>query len=64
MRLTNACYYLIYTDLSINDIARSVGYDDVLYFSKLFRKKKGLSPSNYREIRQKEYQHLQAPDSI
>lgn len=59
LRLANACSYLIYTDLSISDIARSVGYDDVLYFSKLFRKKKGLSPSNYREIRQKEYQHLQ-----
>lgn len=62
LRLANACSYLIYTDLPISDIARSVGYEDVLYFSKLFKKKKGLSPSQYREIRKKEYAELHAQD--
>lgn len=48
LRLANACSYLIHTDLSISEISRSVGYDDVLYFSRLFRKKKGESPTQYR----------------
>ena len=33
----------------INDIALSVGYDDPLYFSRLFRKNTGISPSEYRK---------------
>lgn len=32
----------------IGDIARSIGYDDPLYFSRAFRKFYGLSPSQYR----------------
>lgn len=54
LRISNACSYLIHTDLPVGDIARSVGYDDVLYFSRLFRKKKGRSPSEYRIQKQKE----------
>jgi len=34
--------------LSIGDIARSVGYDNPLIFSKVFKKINGLSPSEYR----------------
>ena len=48
LRLASACSLLIHTDLPISDIARSVGYDDVLYFSRLFHRKKGCSPSQYR----------------
>ena len=33
---------------SIIEIAASVGFDDVLSFSRFFSKKKGISPSNYR----------------
>jgi AraC family transcriptional regulator, arabinose operon regulatory protein len=33
---------------SIADVAYLVGYSDPLYFSKLFRKRTGLTPSNYR----------------
>lgn len=36
------------TDLSIGDIARSVGYADPLLFSKMFKKVKGASPKHYR----------------
>lgn len=34
--------------LSIGDISRSVGYDNPLIFSKIFKKINGLSPSRYR----------------
>jgi AraC-like DNA-binding protein len=36
--------------LTIGDIARSVGYDDPLLFSKVFRKLKGMSPREYRRL--------------
>ena len=34
--------------LSIGDISRSVGYDNPLIFSKMFKKTNGVSPSDYR----------------
>lgn len=33
---------------SLKEIAENVGYDDVYYFSKLFKKYYGISPMNYR----------------
>ncbi|MNI08313.1 Arabinose operon regulatory protein [compost metagenome] len=35
-------------ELSIADISRSVGYNDALLFSKMFKKVKGSAPKNYR----------------
>lgn len=48
-RIKKACWYLARTDYPVSVVARSVGYDDPLYFSKLFRQKKGLPPTAYRE---------------
>lgn len=48
-RIRRACSLLRGTDLPISDIARSVGYDDALYFSRLFRQKKGRTPTQYRQ---------------
>jgi len=39
--------------ISIKAISTSVGYDDVYYFSKLFKKYYGVSPLNYRTARKK-----------
>jgi AraC-like DNA-binding protein len=39
---------LAYPDLPIRDIAAAVGYDDPLYFSRLFSRKVGIYPSDYR----------------
>ena len=49
-RLNQACKLMKNTELSIAEISRSVGYQDPLYFSKLFKKEKGLSPSKYRKL--------------
>lgn len=49
-RMDKACELMKNEDLSIGDIARSVGYDDPLLFSKLFRKCKGVSPREYRKM--------------
>lgn len=48
LRIRKACDLLLRTDLPVSVIARSVSYEDTLYFSRLFKKKKGLSPSQYR----------------
>ncbi|MBS4201965.1 AraC family transcriptional regulator [Bacillus sp. FJAT-49732] len=47
-RLNKACSFLSNSDLSIGDISRSVGYEDPLLFSKMFKKYKGVSPKHYR----------------
>jgi AraC-like DNA-binding protein len=48
-RIEKAIELIINSELSIADIARSVGYKDPLLFSKLFKKNKGVSPKNYRD---------------
>ena len=40
------------TDVSVTDIARSVGFDDPLYFSRLFKKRTTLTPTEYRVKKQ------------
>lgn len=47
-RMRRAGELLAATTLAVGDIARSVGYDDPLLFSKMFRKTMGMSPSEYR----------------
>ena len=48
IRMNNAQSLLERTECSVNEIARIVGYDNPLYFSRLFHKTKGISPSQYR----------------
>lgn len=49
-RLKKACDLLAHSDMNINEIADSLGFSDARYFSKLFRKKMGLKPTEYRRI--------------
>lgn len=49
LRITNAQVLLETTTYSVNEISRIVGYDNPLYFSRLFHKERGLSPSEYRK---------------
>ena len=48
VRIRQACTLLTHSDLTITNIACSVGYEDSLYFSRLFHRKKGQTPSQYR----------------
>lgn len=48
IRLENAENLLNTSDLSISAIAAEVGFDDANYFSKIFRRKHGMSPRAYR----------------
>ena len=47
-RIRRACTLLAETELPVSDIARSVGYENALYFSRLFRQRKGQTPTQYR----------------
>ncbi len=47
-KLTHATELLINSDLKIIDIAIVVGYDNVEYFNRIFKKTYGVAPSEYR----------------
>ncbi|HIS26669.1 MAG TPA: response regulator [Candidatus Pullilachnospira intestinigallinarum] len=49
IRIEKAKEQLISTDKKMYQIARSVGYDNVKYFFRIFRKKTGFSPEQFRE---------------
>jgi len=48
-RIDNAVNLLQSTDRSVKDIATSVGYEDVDYFCRVFKKNKGMTPSQFRK---------------
>jgi AraC-like DNA-binding protein len=48
LRLHHACQLLDTTDLSVKEIALAVGYEDSLYFSRLFHRVNEVSPKEYR----------------
>ena len=48
LRISNARTLLESTDYNITEIAQIVGYDNPLYFSRLFKKQSGVSPSEFR----------------
>lgn len=49
LRITNAINLIENTDYNITEIANAVGYDNSLYFSRLFHKHTGMSPSEYKK---------------
>lgn len=46
-RIGEACYLLKNSQLSIAEVAVSVGFFDQFYFSRVFKKSKGVPPSKY-----------------
>ncbi len=48
MKMEHACHLLDSSELNVGEIARQLGYDDPLYFTRLFSKTIGLSPRRYR----------------
>lgn len=49
LKLQHACMLLSVTHQTIREISLAVGYDDQYYFSRIFKKVVGVSPSKYRE---------------
>lgn len=49
IRIEHAKKYLKETNLKVYEISQKIGYNDIAYFSKVFRAVTGLSPKQYRE---------------
>ncbi|MDD4822367.1 MAG: AraC family transcriptional regulator [Bacteroidales bacterium] len=49
LRIQQACHYLDFSSMKINQICYKIGYDDAHYFSRIFTKTMGLSPVDYRK---------------
>lgn len=47
--LLNAKRQLAHTSLTVGEVAAALGYDDCSYFSRLFKKETGLTPSEFRK---------------
>lgn len=47
-RISAACQLLSQTDQAVSEIAANVGYNDQYYFSRIFKKKVGIPPLQYR----------------
>lgn len=50
LKIRKACEMLDQTKLSITEISQKLGYEDPYYFSRLFKKTQGCSPSHYRSV--------------
>ncbi|SDZ91142.1 AraC family transcriptional regulator [Microbulbifer marinus] len=49
LKMQRGCQLLDASDRSIKQVAADLGYEDVYYFSRLFKKVMGLSPAQYRK---------------
>ncbi len=49
LRIRSALSSLVYSDLSIKDIAAMTGYDNVHYFTRIFKDKTGFPPGYFRK---------------
>ena len=48
IRMNEAKKLLAHTNVPVNEVAMGVGYDNISYFSHVFREKTGLTPVEYR----------------
>lgn len=51
LKIERACHLLDVSNQSIGEIGFAVGYEDAYYFSRIFKKIMGISPSQYRRLR-------------
>ena len=49
LRISNAQSLLETTNYNVTEIFEIVGYDNALYFSRIFKKQSGFSPSEFRK---------------
>lgn len=54
LKIQKACQYIALTNLKLNEIATKLGFEEPAYFTRIFTKIMGVSPSAYRK---KESEH-------
>ncbi|HPU62655.1 MAG TPA: AraC family transcriptional regulator, partial [Mobilitalea sp.] len=50
IRIEKAKKLLLYSDMNIKNICLDIGYSDPNYFSRIFKKQVGLTPTEFREM--------------
>jgi AraC-like DNA-binding protein len=50
IKIDRACRLLEQTDISIKEAAWTLGFDDPYYFSRLFKQKTGIPPSEWKQF--------------
>ena len=63
LKIQKACQYLAFTSMTIKELAFYVGIEDQYYFSRMFTRLMGISPSAYRK-RNAENNLLQEPKRL
>ena len=48
LRLSAAISYLVNTEMGVQQIAEATGFNSIHYFSRLFKRKYGSSPQQWR----------------
>lgn len=51
LKLDRAQYLLLYSDMTVSEIADNLGFSDALYFSRLFKKYKKQAPLSFRQTK-------------
>lgn len=49
VRVANACRLLCFSDMSIGEISEAVGFKNQYYFTRVFKKELGMTPSEYKK---------------
>lgn len=48
LKIQEACHFLDFSEMKVNQISMLIGFEDPFYFSRIFTKTMGDSPSDYR----------------
>ncbi|WP_042163229.1 AraC family transcriptional regulator [Paenibacillus gorillae] len=64
VRMNKAKELLLTTELTLKDISESVGYADSYYFSRIFKKHEGVSPTLFKEKAQQQKQRPNNPSYL
>lgn len=57
LKIERACHLLDISTKPIKEISFNLGYEDTYYFSRLFKKIMGISPKQYRQMRNSTFQN-------
>jgi AraC-like DNA-binding protein len=49
LKIQKACQYLAFTSMTVKELAFYIGIEDQYYFSRMFTRLMGISPSAYRK---------------
>ena len=52
LKIQKACQFLSFTDMPFKELSINVGIDDQYYFSRMFSRLMGISPTEYRKRNQ------------